>query len=140
MHNEITKEIIEVLDSIEDELRLFSKKVEDSEEKTTDQFVGDTVSNLERRERFLKNRLQKVLTQNDQYHIPGDRLARVLQQITHLRNDSTTKAKMDMLMGQQTAFWNVLRNIQDALENPTKIETKAGKVEGLEGHSEVSGI
>lgn len=122
------KEIAEILECIDSELWEFRKKVENPSEKTTDQFVGDIVGNLERRERFLKTHLRKILTQNEQYHMPEEWIVRVLKQIEYLVSDGTTKAKVDMVAGQQAAFWNVLKDIQEVLTKPEQIDLKMNRM------------
>lgn len=132
--DDITLEIVHVLDSIHNELVQVRKKVTDPEEKTTDQFVGDVISNLTRREHLLKNRLEKALTQNEAYSIPTDWIERVLHQIEFLQNDKATKAKVELVAGHQAAFWGVIQNIQEVLVKPDKVRLKVTKAESNEDH------
>lgn len=128
----LDKEISEILEMTNHELKLFQKKVNTPDEKITEQFVGDIISNLQRREHALKHRLYQALTQNKEYHIPEDWTARILKQIEVMLADTTTKAKVEMLASHQAAFWGVLQDIKEVLIKPTEVALRVMKVDAMD--------
>jgi hypothetical protein len=128
----LDKEISEILEMTNHELKLFQKKIDTPDEKITEQFVGDIISNLQRREHALKHRLYQALTQNKEYHIPEDWTARILKRIEVMLADTTTKAKVEMLASHQAAFWGVLLDIKEMLNKPTEVALRIMKVEAMD--------
>ncbi|MDP1836267.1 MAG: hypothetical protein Q8K75_10140 [Chlamydiales bacterium] len=128
----LDKEISEILEMTNHELKLFQKKIDTPDEKITEQFVGDIISNLQRREHALKHRLYQALTQNKEYHIPEDWTARILKQIEVMLADTTTKAKVEMLASHQAAFWGVLQDIKEVLIKPTEVALRVLKVDAMD--------
>lgn len=121
-------EIVDILFSTHYELTHFQRKLSDTNDKMTDQLMMDIVQNLERRERALKSRLLKIMTQNNQYRMPEDKKAAILSLIDFLSADGMTKARLELVTTYQDTFWSVLRGIHDALLKPEEIKLEPPRI------------
>lgn len=112
-------EIRQILWSTNVELDNFLERLETGSVRLTDQDLGDVVNVLERRCRALGVRLRKVLTQNNNYRMPRSLKDQVLQGIVDLHGRAV-KAKVDRAVGQQAAFWSVLKKLEHTLNSKSR--------------------
>ncbi len=105
-------QIAQILWSTNVELATFCKRIQDSEEKLTDQDIGSLVSNLERRHHALDMRLKEILKNNSDYAMPEELTGKIVEDVQFLQQDRSTKIKVELVAGHQAGFWGILKKLE----------------------------
>ncbi len=114
-------DIVAVLNSTTQELADFRKKATNNETRLTDQDLTSVIECLQRREHYLENLFGKRLTQDEHYRMPEEWIDAIKGQIDFFQKDTSVRARVEAIAGQQGVFYALLSKINEFIEKPTEV-------------------